>query len=535
MKRAVFGVLAILACVAATQDGPPNLPPGVYPNCGSVVGGTIGFSYPCSTGSSLITNLVAYWKLDELSGTRTKTAGTCSSCDLTAVNAPDTSSGAGTYALNLDGSSQYLSISSNSTLQVSGEFGVCAWLRPISVGAGTGPVVNKDSSAANREYSLYRSTAAVGFLVGDGTTGAPQSITTGTMTVNTRNFACGWWQSSDSKVRVSLNNGAAATSAGTITPGTASNSLYIGYDGTNYQGGVIGPVYFWKGAYPSSSQITSVYNSGSGKRCADLSSTDKTNMTSCWELSEASGSRADSIGTNTLSATNSPVATAGLVANSLGLGGYFVASSSQGLTVADNADLSNAGGNFTIIAWVNRVGAGGVYAAIATKDDVGGGNREWQFDLNNSNTLYFEVAGSGAFSGATVLTANTWYFTGGRYDVSGSPRQELILNTGITSGGSSGVVPDLAAPFRVGLRGDGNLPWNGSIDSVGFWKRKLTNSELTALYNSGAGVEYPWSAIVDLFEPSVRWADIPVYWKQRIIYVKTGVYVPEFMFPRKIR
>jgi len=531
------------------QDQPVGKPPGVYSNCESgALGGMpgIGSFAPCTTTSTLLNQLIAYWKLDELSGTRAKTAGSCSSCDLTAVNAPDTAAGAGTYALSLDGSSQYLSISSNSSLQVSGEFGVCAWVRPTSIGAGTGPIANKDNSGGNREYSLYRSTAAVGFLVGDGTGGAPQSITTGTMTAATRNFACGWWQSSDSKVRVSLNNGTAAVSAGTITPGSAANSFYIGYDGTNYQGGMIGPVYFWKGAYPSSSQITSVYNSGSGKRCADLSGADKTNMTSCWELGEASGSRADSIGSNTLSATNAPGRLAGLVQNGMGLSAWF--NGSQGLVVGDNADLSSSGTAMTAVAWVDFASQGSpVTEDIIGKDNNAGASVEWQLrSVVRSSDIYwkflgasFSIDSNGTYqSGA--YGPGPWILVAGRLSSSWVPR--LTLNSAVTWTGSAGSGPaDGSAPLTIGCLGQSPATCqayyatSAAIDAAGFWKRELSDSELTALYASGSGVEYPWSSIVSLWEPPIRWADRPISERQRIVWAKTGVYVPAFMFPGKVR
>ena len=34
-------------------------------------------------------------------------------------------------------------------------------------------------------------------------------------------------------------------------------------------------------------------------------------------------------------------------------------------------------------------------------------------------------------------------------------------------------------------------PFNGSIDAVGIWNRALSDAEVTALYNSGAGIELP--------------------------------------------
>jgi hypothetical protein len=35
--------------------------------------------------------------------------------------------------------------------------------------------------------------------------------------------------------------------------------------------------------------------------------------------------------------------------------------------------------------------------------------------------------------------------------------------------------------------------FNGSIDEVGIWSRALTSSEVTSLYNSGSGRQYPFT------------------------------------------
>jgi len=41
---------------------------------------------------------------------------------------------------------------------------------------------------------------------------------------------------------------------------------------------------------------------------------------------------------------------------------------------------------------------------------------------------------------------------------------------------------------------DNNYCYNGSIDEVGIWSRLLTDDELTELYNSGAGLQYPFTS-----------------------------------------
>ena len=55
---------------------------------------------------------------------------------------------------------------------------------------------------------------------------------------------------------------------------------------------------------------------------------------------------------------------------------------------------------------------------------------------------------------------------------------------------------DLTSSWQLGARefGVSRLPYNGLIDEVGFWHKVLSQSEVTSLYNSGAGLAYPFSA-----------------------------------------
>jgi hypothetical protein len=44
----------------------------------------------------------------------------------------------------------------------------------------------------------------------------------------------------------------------------------------------------------------------------------------------------------------------------------------------------------------------------------------------------------------------------------------------------------------VGGQPGGAAPMGGVIDEVGIWKRALSASEITTLYNSGSGTTYPF-------------------------------------------
>ena len=81
-------------------------------------------------GSSLLTDLVAYWKMDELSGTRVDAYG---SNDLSAVNAPIAVGGAGVYAA-LNASTKALTSSDANLGAANTSFTVSVWAQPNNLG-----------------------------------------------------------------------------------------------------------------------------------------------------------------------------------------------------------------------------------------------------------------------------------------------------------------------------------------------------------------------------------------------------------------
>lgn len=48
--------------------------------------------------------------------------------------------------------------------------------------------------------------------------------------------------------------------------------------------------------------------------------------------------------------------------------------------------------------------------------------------------------------------------------------------------------------FTIGGAFEGaNRHMNGDIDEIGIWSRIITSGEVTSLYNSGAGLAYPFT------------------------------------------
>ena len=99
---------------------------------------------------------------------------------------------------------------------------------------------------------------------------------------------------------------------------------------------------------------------------------------------------------------------------------------------------------------------------------------------------------------ARTLTNGTFYHLVIVYTAS-TGNCEFFLN-GSSAGTSSGLYTSIynsTAQFRLGSNVDAAGAnegfFDGIIDEVGIWSRVLTGAEVTTLYNSGNGIQYPFS------------------------------------------
>lgn len=219
------------------------------------------------------------------------------------------------------------------------------------------------------------------------------------------------------------------------------------------------------------------------------------NLVAYWKLDEAQGSsRADSKGSNTLTENGgSPVGSlSGLVGNCAAFTnslGYF-------LIAADNADLSMGPGvYFTITAWIN-VRTTAVNSGMLSKWSGNPGMREYHLVTSDSGgghvQFQFSVRKADDTPGTTVtasnygsVQSNVWQFVAMSYD---GINVSISVNNGTPNTTAySGDVLDGNSSFRLGTGADGDPIYDCMIDEVGVWKRALTSSELTELYNAGSG------------------------------------------------
>lgn len=211
-----------------------------------------------------------------------------------------------------------------------------------------------------------------------------------------------------------------------------------------------------------------------------------------WKLDEASGNRADSIGSTTLTDNN---ATGNITGHVYPLAGSFNKALSNWLHTNDNAVVSTGDIDFWISGWFNpaTISAGG--------DDVLGkwnstaNNLEYSIEIYNSSGNRFRWVGSSNGTSVTVdldnvessLSTLAWNFFVCWHD-SINNVWGYQINNQVRSGSYSGGIRDGVSQFSIG-RGVTTRFFNGQIGPVMMGKGYIpTQTDRDFLYNSGAGV-----------------------------------------------
>ena len=244
-------------------------------------------------------------------------------------------------------------------------------------------------------------------------------------------------------------------------------------------------------------------------------------LVSYWELDEASGTRIDSndLNKNHLTDNNTVTQNTGKV----GSAAEFTLLNSEYLTRASNASLQTGDIDQTICAWVylNSKPAGTMRIAGKTDNTTGAGYAiDWQNAADRFSFRMWQAGGGASLNaiashfGAPALS--TWYFVVARFD-SVSGNGIITVNDGTKSATAKSASPgsDTVA-FAIGANGDGTAFFDGRIDQVGLWKRYLTDTEVTFLYNNGAGRTYAevngallqTASIVSISAPDVPGVDL---------------------------
>ena len=220
-------------------------------------------------------------------------------------------------------------------------------------------------------------------------------------------------------------------------------------------------------------------------------------LVSWWELNETSGIRYDAHSSNNLSDQNTVLYSAGKVGNAA----VMRYAQSEYLSMLSNSEIQAGNIDFTWATWVYLYSTGKNLSRILVgKDNSVAGEREYyvkyQTGTDRFQTAVFKPTDSAAFVNADNLgspAVETWYYIIAWHDAAGDTLNIQVNNGTVDSVGTGGSLQAGSdAVFMLGRReyGTATESMEGAMDETGYWKRLLTSTERTWLYNSGSGRAY---------------------------------------------
>ena len=229
------------------------------------------------------------------------------------------------------------------------------------------------------------------------------------------------------------------------------------------------------------------------KLIADLANTGtatsfNTNLQSWWTLDEASGTRNDSRGSNSLTSINSVSSTTGKQSSAA----VFTGASSMKLNRADNTSLSVGDIDFMFCAWIYPTLNSGARQTIICKGSTATLEYKLDIDWSASGAVKWAVWNSSGTSTEVtggVVTVNAWHFICAYHDANGNAIGVAVNGSETNTSHTTGV-RDGTGNFTLGAR-DTDQFYTGRIDEVGYWKSYIPDSHARSwLYNRGNGRTY---------------------------------------------
>lgn len=370
--------------------------------------------------------------------------------------------------------SEYLSCADNAELSTGDvDFAICAWVYLDNKTNSQGIVTKWNVTGNQREFGLSYNVGVDRFAFNVSSTGANDTGMTasnsGSPTAATWYFLVVWHDAAGNTINIQVNNGTANSQAYSSGLFDSTGAFQIGgYVGGTYLDGRVTGVGFWKRVL-TADERTTLYNGGIPLQYAELTDAMKTSMVSWWELSEASGDRADSHGTNTLTDTNT-------VTQAARPGRYL----SLGDVAALSFDLDDA---FSALAIVDPTVT--LVGSILSKwDSANARGWDWQIDgdrkphvilQNTASTNLIDVIANAA------LTNGTDVMLGFSYDGSEAASGVTLYRNGAADADTDttdtlDATIDHDSAAQIGARA-GSQPFNGDIAFIAVFNAVKTAAE----------------------------------------------------------
>lgn len=174
------------------------------------------------------------------------------------------------------------------------------------------------------------------------------------------------------------------------------------------------------------------------------------------------------------------------------------------ILIPHSADVTLGSGDWSISIWVKRAAINARHLFFGDSHLTGSGSSlsiAMEFAANNVINVYWNLTGGSASAWNVGTEANTnWHHyviqrngTALEFYRDGSYVNSLTIG--------STAMNTVTNNFALGRSGDlGLFNLNGLVDEFGLWKRKLTSTEVTTLYNSGLSKSYPFTKPTGFFK-----------------------------------
>lgn len=219
------------------------------------------------------------------------------------------------------------------------------------------------------------------------------------------------------------------------------------------------------------------------------------NIVAAWNFNESSGNAADSSGNGwTLTNNNTVGYVAGLIGNAADFGAnpsnkYLSAASGLGVTMG-------AGGAYSVMFWVklkSEPGIGTQFRFLDWRSTTGNDGYLFPDYRNASGTLRFNwaISGSSDITYNVALGSTNWH----QIIVTADAANAALLyldGTQIMSTTKGTFSANDNFFFGITRELDSAQSANCLLDMGAVWSRAITSSEVTQLYNGGAGLQYPF-------------------------------------------
>jgi hypothetical protein len=220
-----------------------------------------------------------------------------------------------------------------------------------------------------------------------------------------------------------------------------------------------------------------------------------------WKLDESSGNAADATG-NGYTMTNSNVTySAGKINN-----GADFNSTSDRLSNTNAVFDFQRNVAFSVQFWVNLTALGSNQFLVSNQEGTStfigwclyhSSSGKINFDMyqNLSGPIALAVAtptsaiSAGSYAHVVFTKSTATTVSGVKIYVNGTSQS---LTTGLDTLTSN---ITYAADLNFGTRTGASSNMNGQLDEIGIWDVELTGSEVTELYNGGAGLAYPFGSL----------------------------------------